>query len=106
MSRPKKPFGETHVRVAANVRHIRQSLGMSSYALADRVRQLGGAIDQAGIARLETCQRRIDVDDLAVLARALNVDPGRLLTEVAEFSLSWRPDTRSGTERGATEWRL
>ncbi|MCP9990022.1 helix-turn-helix transcriptional regulator [Streptomyces albogriseolus] len=52
---------------------------MSTTVMAERLTALGRRISQSGVTRLETGQRRIDVDDLTALASVLGVRPARLL---------------------------
>jgi transcriptional regulator with XRE-family HTH domain len=55
--------GLVSARVAANVKRIRKSRGMSTYELARRL----------------TGQRQVDADDVVALAVALNCSPVALL---------------------------
>lgn len=54
----------------------RNQAGLTQAALAKRLK-----CHQSFIARVESGERRIDVVELIVLARALGVDPGALLAE-------------------------
>src|SRR4051794_40249041 len=65
--------------VAANVQAIRKRRGMSQQQLAARLGELGRPLQKAAIAKIESRDRRVDVDDLAALAVALNVSLARLV---------------------------
>lgn len=83
MARPKRVPGEVSERVAAAIRRQRQQIGLSSYKLADRLKEDGWPIHQTGVARIETGERRVDVDDLVAIASALGCKPADLLDGVA-----------------------
>lgn len=68
--------------VAANVRRLREALGMSQTELTRRATL--GSSDMA-IWGIETRKRRIRVDELCALATALGTSPERLLTPGAEL---------------------
>lgn len=55
----------------------RKNLGISQTDLAKRLR-----CHQSFVARVETGQRRIDVSELVILAKALKIDPVTLLDAV------------------------
>ena len=67
------------MRVAANLRRIRQERGLSYAELARRLAALGHPILDTGILKIEKGGRRVDVDDLVALALALDTTPNRLL---------------------------
>ena len=56
----------------------RKEAGLSQMALAERLH-----CHQSMIARIESGERRIDVVELVVLARAIDVDPSAILQAVA-----------------------
>ena len=74
------PPGPTCEHVAANLKRIREGKGLGLRPLADKVKALGREISPSGISKIETGIRRVDVDDLAVLAYALGTTPVELLT--------------------------
>jgi transcriptional regulator with XRE-family HTH domain len=76
---PKNPLGPTGNRVMANIKRLRQSQGLTYKELSDRLDLLGRPIPVLGLSRLEKGERRVDADDLVVLALALGVTPNRLL---------------------------
>src|SRR5690606_19823410 len=55
-------------------------LGLSQRALADRLAEHGRPMQVSGVSKIEAGERRVDVDDLVALARALEVTPAHLLT--------------------------
>jgi transcriptional regulator with XRE-family HTH domain len=65
--------------VAENVRVIRDRRGLSQQQLAARLAELGRPMQASTVAKIEVGDRRVDVDDLAALAVALNVPVARLL---------------------------
>lgn len=67
------------MRVAENLRRIRQERGLSYAELARRLTGLGHPILDTGLLKIEKGDRRIDVDDLVALAVALGTTPNRLL---------------------------
>lgn len=71
--------GPSSDRVAANVRELRTERRMTLDELAGRLKELGRPILKSGLSKLETGERRVDVDDLMALAMALEVTPNRLL---------------------------
>jgi transcriptional regulator with XRE-family HTH domain len=71
--------GPSSRRAAANLRRIRQERGLSYAELARRLAKTGHPILDTGLLKIEKGERRIDVDDLAALAVALDVTPNRLL---------------------------
>ncbi|MGK9271051.1 helix-turn-helix domain-containing protein [Williamsia muralis] len=73
--------------VAAEVSRRRQEFGWTRQVLADDVSSRGRKFTAEAIQKLESNQRRIDVDDLAALAAALYCEPSELLGR-PEFDLS------------------
>jgi transcriptional regulator with XRE-family HTH domain len=77
------PRGKTIGQVvASNVRRWRDTRQLDQQDLADRLCDLGWQTDQPTVARIERGKRKVSVDDLAVLAVALNVPPPLLLLPV------------------------
>lgn len=79
MATSKIERGPTAERVAANVKQVREARRLSLEALSQRMGELGRPILRTGIAKIESGERRVDVDDLMALAIALEVTPNRLL---------------------------
>ncbi len=65
--------------VAENVRAIRDRRRLSQQQLAAELGRLGRPMQASAVAKIESGDRRVDVDDLAALAVALNVPVARLL---------------------------
>jgi transcriptional regulator with XRE-family HTH domain len=65
--------------VAANVKQLRAHRGLTQADLSQRLTEIGRPIPVASIGKLETGLRKIEVDDLVVLAIALDVSPLTLL---------------------------
>lgn len=72
-------LGETGRYVARNVARIRNAQGLSTVRLAQMLDGAGRPISATAITRVESGERRVDVDDLVALAAALNVNPSALL---------------------------
>ncbi|WP_433855071.1 helix-turn-helix domain-containing protein [Streptomyces kronopolitis] len=79
MEPTRQPLGDATRHVGRTVRGLRKRQGISTMAMAERLSALGRRISQSGVTRLETDQRRIDVDDLTALAAVLGVRPASLL---------------------------
>lgn len=70
------PIGENVVQAVRRFREMRRF----GYAdLSRKLAQYGREIPPLGLRRIESGERRVDVDDLAALAVALNVSPLALL---------------------------
>ncbi|MEU7764995.1 DEAD/DEAH box helicase family protein [Nocardia sp. NPDC049190] len=72
-------MGPAGIRVGQRLKDVRQSRGLTLNLLATRLSDLGRPIDLSALAKIEKGQRRVDVDDLIALARALDVSPNWLL---------------------------
>ncbi|MFD8695631.1 helix-turn-helix domain-containing protein [Kitasatospora purpeofusca] len=72
-------LGPTGEHVRRNVTRIREARGLTKKELADRTAELGRPIPPLGVSRVEAGTRRVDADDLVVLAVALDVSPSSLL---------------------------
>lgn len=77
-------LGPTDIVVSADVRQLRMGQGLSAQGLADRVTNGGGVVDRQIISKIECGKRRVTVDGLVSLARALSVEPVDLLAELPE----------------------
>ncbi len=71
--------GQVAERVAENVKRLRVEKRLTLDDLAGRMRALGKPILKSGLSKIESGDRRVDVDDLVALAVALEVNPNRLL---------------------------
>ncbi|MEU1445492.1 helix-turn-helix domain-containing protein [Streptomyces mirabilis] len=70
------PVGD---QLRTNLVRIRQSRSLSTTALALKMAALGRPMHATGVTKIEKGDRRVDVDDLAVLAKALHVSVTQLL---------------------------
>ncbi len=64
------------VRFGGQVRELRQAAGLSQEAFADRC-----GLDRTYISGIERGKRNVSLENLEVLAKALNVTLSRLLEE-------------------------
>ena len=64
--------------VGPQVRHIRESRGMTQEALAARCNVLKWDISRSTLAKIESQVRRVTDEEVALLARALKVDVKQL----------------------------
>jgi len=72
------------VAVGDNIRHVREHRGLTQRAVSERLAEMGWTIDPTAITRIESGQRELRVNQLALVARALGVTPGSLLISDAE----------------------
>ncbi|MFC5738823.1 helix-turn-helix domain-containing protein [Sinirhodobacter huangdaonensis] len=63
--------------LVAALARMRKEMGLSQMTLAERLH-----CHQSMIARIESGERRIDVVELVIIARAIGVSPHAVLTEV------------------------
>lgn len=99
--------GAATARVAANVKALRQAQGLTLEELAGRTDKLGRPILRAALSKVETGDRRVDVDDLIVLAFALEVTPNRLLLTASgrdDEAVALYPHGASVSTRSAWTW--
>ncbi|MGF6822421.1 transcriptional regulator with XRE-family HTH domain [Microbacterium sp. ZKA21] len=82
-------IGEIGRRVGERVRLIRREREMTQEHLSATLAAIGRPMPTASIGRLESGDRRVDVDDLMALAYALDVSPLSLLLPFTD-----RPDDR------------
>ena len=68
------------------VRHYRHELGLSQDALA-----LKAQVDRTYVASLETGKRNVSLDLIGVLAEALEIDAGRLVSGIEKVPGKPRP---------------
>lgn len=79
MSGKKLDIGPVGQHAAANVKTLREKRRLSYADLSRKLDELGRPIPPLGLRRIEAGERRIDVDDLAALALALEVSPLSIL---------------------------
>jgi transcriptional regulator with XRE-family HTH domain len=75
-------MGDTGRYVAAQVRAIRLGRGETLETVAHRITESGHRITFSGLSKIENATRRVEVDDLFAIARALDVEPSILLPSV------------------------
>jgi transcriptional regulator with XRE-family HTH domain len=80
MTLPRRPATELQREFGDRIRSRRADLGLSQEALADRA-----GLQRAYIGQLETGMRNVGLNNLARLARALDIDLGVLLEGIQEF---------------------
>lgn len=76
--------GKTGELFAENVTYFRKREGLTMRELAQRLTDSGRPMSHTVISQIENKQRRVDIDELALLADALRVSIGALLTPRSE----------------------
>lgn len=79
MAEQKNPLGPVGHVVRENVKRLREAQRLTYVELADRTAKAGRPIPVLGLRRVEAGERRVDADDLVVLADTLGVRPEQLL---------------------------
>lgn len=87
MAASKKATGYMSQRVARNLPALRRERGLSTYALSEKLADIGWSLHPTALTRIEAGERRVDVDDLAALAVALDVSMNRLLLPTDVISI-------------------
>jgi transcriptional regulator with XRE-family HTH domain len=105
MATRKIEIGPTGERLAANVKELRLARRMKLDDLSRRLGELGRLIPKSGLSKIESGERRVDVDDLTALAIALQVTPNRLLLTggVEDVQIGLTEDY-STSDRAAWQW--
>ncbi|WP_406444585.1 helix-turn-helix domain-containing protein [Streptomyces sp. NBC_01613] len=75
---PRQP-GPAGERVAANVRSLRETRGLTVRSLSEALGEAGHPLNRWAVAKIEQLERHVTVDDLAALATVLKTTPQRLL---------------------------
>jgi transcriptional regulator with XRE-family HTH domain len=75
----RNPLGPTGETVRANIQRLRAGQNLGYTKLARILEEIGRPIPELGLRRIESGDRRVDVDDLMALAVALDVSPISLL---------------------------
>lgn len=107
-SRQVNGVGPTGMTVARNVARLRNARGLTTVQLAKLLEDAGRPITASSITKLELGQRKVDVDDLIVIALALRVSPTALLLPPTADQHDSTPITSAG-EIGANlawDWLL
>jgi transcriptional regulator with XRE-family HTH domain len=84
MGTRKIELGDVGLRVAAQIRQIRERKGLSLQDLSESLSRIGRPILPSGLWKIEQGTRRVDVDDLAAITRALETVPSALLDPAPE----------------------
>jgi transcriptional regulator with XRE-family HTH domain len=79
MAEKRNPLGPTGETVRANLKRLRGRENLGYAQLSRRLDEVGRLIPDLGLRRIESGDRRVDVDDLMALAAALDVSPATLL---------------------------
>ncbi|OBA64285.1 helix-turn-helix domain-containing protein [Gordonia sp. 852002-10350_SCH5691597] len=79
MAAKKIEIDATGRTVALNVTILRATQGLSVAELAERATAAGRPLTRQAVSEIEAGRRRVDVDDLIVLALSLDVSPAMLL---------------------------
>jgi transcriptional regulator with XRE-family HTH domain len=79
MGTKKVELGKVGHLVRAEIRRRREQRKLSLQTLSDYLEVLGRPILPSGLSKIESGDRRVDVDDLVVLADALGTVPSALL---------------------------
>ncbi|WIB25822.1 helix-turn-helix transcriptional regulator [Curtobacterium sp. MCSS17_015] len=72
-------IGEDGERIAGNISMVRKTRGIDLRYLSAATREAGRYMSPSALSKLENLDRKIDVDDLFVLADALAVSVDALL---------------------------
>lgn len=97
--------GPTGLRVGRRLNELRRARGSTLGELEARLTELGRPILLSALSKIEKGQRRVDVDDLVALARALDVSPNSLLLPSATAPTAEVELTSSTTVDSATAWQ-
>jgi hypothetical protein len=99
--------GLTGMTVADNIRRTREAQRLGFTEISQRLSSLGRPIAPLGLRRIESGERRIDVDDLLALAVALGgVSPVALLAPPSDSPQTKVEATATGkrSARALREW--
>lgn len=76
--------GPLTTQVARSIQRIRESRKVTYAELAERLAEAGRPIPVLGLSRMEKGDRRVDLDDLVAIARALRVPPIWLIFPIGQ----------------------
>ena len=91
-------LGPIGVNVTHTVRQFRQKRGLGYADLSRKLAKMGREIPPLGLRRIESGDRRVDVDDLVALALALDVSPLALLLPAETSSVTPQGDRYTAEE--------
>lgn len=89
--------------VSVNVALRRSDLSMTQQVLSDLTRKFGRPLTRQAVAEIETRRRRVDVDDLVVLSKALGLSAETLMDPAA---LTTSPEAQAEAAVDETETAL
>ena len=84
----KSDLGPIGVNVTHTVRRFREERRLGYAELSRKLAEMGRDIPPLGLRRIESGERRVDVDDLVALALAFDVSPLALLLPTEASSLT------------------
>jgi transcriptional regulator with XRE-family HTH domain len=87
MAGKKSDLGPIGANVMAAVRRFREERGLAYAELSRQLHDMGREIPPLGLRRIESGDRKVDVDDLIAIALALGVSPLALLLQTEASSL-------------------
>lgn len=90
--------------VARNVARLRNARGLTTVQLAKLLEDAGRPITASSITKLELGQRKVDVDDLIVIALVLRVAPTALLLPPTSDAHDSTPITSAGEIGADIAW--
>jgi transcriptional regulator with XRE-family HTH domain len=85
-------LGPIGVNVTHTVRRFREERRLGYAELSRKLAKMGREIPPLGLRRIESGERRVDVDDLVALALALEVSPLALLLPIETSSVTSQGD--------------
>jgi transcriptional regulator with XRE-family HTH domain len=92
-------------QVAKNARLIRQARGLHLADVAERMTQYGQPLSLSGVSKVEQGRRGVNLDELAALARALDVTPLLLVLPIGHAAtVELFPDTPPVSTWEAADW--
>jgi transcriptional regulator with XRE-family HTH domain len=98
-------YGPLTRQVAANARRIRERRGLTLANVAERMAALGRPMTLNGVSKIERGNRGVDLDDVAALARALDVAPLLLILPVGhEPAVELFPDAAPVSTWESARW--
>ncbi|MDO3110423.1 hypothetical protein [Mycobacteroides abscessus] len=107
MTRPNQPEpGPVARTLAWNVQRVRAETQQSHADLRQRLEELGHPVHRSWVSEVENCRRRVDVDDLVVLAAALRVSPATLLMPMSLVADDLVRQTPIGAHEARDYWEF
>lgn len=91
----KSDLGPVGVNVTNTVRHFREDRRLGYAELSRKLAEIGRDIPPLGLRRIESGERKVDVDDLVALAFVFDISPLALLLPTEASSLTPQGETYS-----------